>query len=104
MRDFWMKLGRRVVVVAAALGVVGFLFAEAFLMLHRMNGGVPDPANEAVRWRTPLTMAGFGVALLLVMEFVAFAIRRKAPPAAAPAAPAPTANLTQSPNPGQPAS
>jgi hypothetical protein len=77
MRYFWKNLLRRCVLVAVVLGAIGYLFAEAFLMLHRMNGGTPDPANDVVRWRTPLTMAGFGVGLLLVMELFAFAFKRK---------------------------
>jgi hypothetical protein len=88
MRDFWKNLLRRCVLVAVVLGAIGFLFAEAFLMLHRMNGGTPDPANDAVRWRTPLTMAGFGVGLLLVMELFAIAFKRKPIAPEVPAKPA----------------
>jgi hypothetical protein len=80
MRSFWLKFLKRSVPVAVVLAIIGYVFAEAFLMLHRMNGGAVDPANAAVRWRTPLTMAGFGVALLFVMELVAFALSRKQPP------------------------
>ena len=80
MRGFWHKFLRRSVPVAVILAVIGYVFAEAFLMLHRMNGGTVDPANTAVRWRTPLTMAGFGVGLLFVMELIAFVLRRKQPP------------------------
>jgi uncharacterized membrane protein len=86
MRAFWIRFLKRSVPVALILGVTGFIFAEAFLMLHRMNGGTPDPANDAVRWRTPMNMAIFGVVVLFVMEVIASAIRRKpAAPSSPPA-------------------
>ncbi len=86
MRAFCIRFFRRSIPVALILGAMGVIFAEVFLMLHKMNGGIPDPANDAVRWRTPLNMALFGVVVLFVSEVVASTIRRKP---AAPGAPTP---------------
>jgi hypothetical protein len=91
MRELGIKILRRSLPVAFVLGLMGYVFAEIFLMMHRMNGGVPDPANNSVRWRTPLTMAGIGVFLQAIIEFLLYAIRRKRPaiekPSEAAAAP-----------------
>jgi hypothetical protein len=84
MRAFWVRFLKRSVPVALILAAMGYIFAEAFLMLHQMNGGTPDPANDAVRWRTPINMAIFGVVVLFVMELIASATRRKP---AAPSSP-----------------
>jgi len=81
MGELGKRILRRSIPVAITLGLMGYLFAEIFLMMHRMNGGAPDPANEAIRWRTPLTMAGIGVAMLAFLELLTFAVKRKhAPP------------------------
>jgi hypothetical protein len=77
MSEFRKRLLRRSVGVAIALAIVGYVFAEVFLVLLRMNGGASDPANDAVRWKTPLTMAGIGVVLQIVVETVLYAVRPK---------------------------
>lgn len=82
MNPFAKRLIRRCVGVAVALAIIGYIFAEVFLVLMRMNGGVSDAGNEAVRWKTPLTMAGIGVVLQVAIELVAFAIRPKRAPMA----------------------
>jgi len=79
MSPFGKRLLKRSVGVAIVLGIMGYVFAEAFLMLQRMNGGVVVPANDAVRWRTPLTMAGIGVFLHVIIELIAYALRPKKP-------------------------
>jgi hypothetical protein len=76
MRALWKKILWRSIPVAIILGAMGYVFAEIFLMLVKMNGGINDPANNAVRWRTPLTMAALGVVVQIVVEFIAFAIGR----------------------------
>ena len=76
MRELGTKILRRSLPVALMLGVMGYVFAEIFLLLLRMNGGVQDSANNSVRWRTPLTMAVAGVVLQAIIEIVIFATRR----------------------------
>jgi hypothetical protein len=71
----------RSIPVAIACAGIGYLFAQALLIFERMPPNAkPDPANQAVLWRAPLNMAIFGVALLVIFEFVVFFIRRKKPP------------------------
>jgi hypothetical protein len=72
----WVKILLRSVPVALILAVMGYVFAEIFLIFHKMNGGVNDPANEAVRWRTPLTMAVLGVIIQIPLELLAHVIRQ----------------------------
>lgn len=79
MSQFGKRLLRRSIAVAIVLGIMGYILAEVFLIVHRMNGGVPDPANDAVRWKTPLTMAGFGVVLQVIFEVVGNALRPAKP-------------------------
>ncbi len=97
MNAFGKRLLKRSIAVAVVLAAIGYLFAEAFLMMQRMNGA-SDPANEAVRWRAPLNMAAIGVVLQVVVESLAFALRRKKPAAIADAdhSPASTANQSGS--------
>lgn len=83
MRDLLLRILRRAFPVAIVLGIMGYLFAELFLILHQMNGGVQDPANNAVRWKAPLRMAGIGVILLAFIECLMFVFRRKQTPPAA---------------------
>lgn len=77
MSPFVRRLLYRSFAVAVALGVVGYVFAEVFLLVLRMNGAVHEPANDAVRWKTPLTMAGIGVVLHVIVEIIANALRPK---------------------------
>jgi hypothetical protein len=79
MRQVLLRILRRAILVAVVLGAVGYIFAEIYLVLYRMNGGAPDPANEAVRWKAPLRMAVFGVGLLVVLELLIHFLRRKQP-------------------------
>ena len=79
MNDFSKRLLKRSIAVAVVLGLMGYIFAEVFLVLSRMNGGVVNPANDSVRWRTPLTMAAIGVVLQVIVELAAFALRSKKP-------------------------
>jgi len=72
----WIRILLRSVPVALALAVMGYIFAEVFLIFHKMNGGIHDPANEAVRWRTPLTMAVLGVMIQVPLELLAHGIRK----------------------------
>ena len=76
MRNLWVRILKRSIPVALALGLMGFVLAEIYLMFARMNGG-SDPANESVRWRTPLTMAVFGVVMQAMIELMIFAVRGK---------------------------
>jgi hypothetical protein len=86
MREFWIKVLRRSIPVAIVLGIMGYIFAEGFLTFARMNGGITDPANDAVRWRTPLTMAIMGVSIQITIElFTKFLRRKPALPNAEPA-------------------
>jgi hypothetical protein len=80
MRELLVRILRRSIPVAIALGIMGYLFGELFLILERMHNVNPDPANQAVRWRAPIRMASIGVGLLVIFELIAFAIRRKRPP------------------------
>lgn len=80
MRELLIRILRKSIPVVLMLGVIGYIFAEATLMLIRTNGGIDDPANHAVKWRAPLSMAGFGVAILVVIELLQFALRRKHQP------------------------
>jgi hypothetical protein len=70
-----MRILRRAATVAVILALIGYILAEAYLMLIPMMGGVPNPANNAVRWRAPLTMAAIGVGLVALVELVTFAVR-----------------------------
>jgi hypothetical protein len=79
MSDFGKRLLRRSISVAIALAIVGYIFAEAFLVLQRMNGGVAAASNDAVRWRTPLAMASIGVVLQIVVETILYVLRPKKP-------------------------
>lgn len=97
MSPFGKRLLKRSAGVAIVLGIMGYVFAEAFLMLQRMNGGVAVPANDAVRWRTPLTMAGIGVILHVMIELIAYAVRPRKPLAASE--PANSAGQSVSPTP-----
>lgn len=65
------------VCVIVTLAVIGYGFALAFLYLYRINGGVPDPANERVLWRTPLSMAILGLIVQLPVELISVAMRRR---------------------------
>lgn len=81
MRDLLLRIVNRSFPVALVLAVMGYILAEAYLMLQQMHGGVHDPANDSVKWRAPLTMALIGVGLLTVMEILIYFVRRKhAPP------------------------
>jgi hypothetical protein len=77
MREFWIKILLRSIPVAVVLGAMGYVFAEAFLTFVKMNGGMNDPANQAVRWRTPLTMAVMGVSIQLAIELLMRFLRRR---------------------------
>ena len=77
MRELGIRILRRSLPVVIVLGIMGYVFAEVFLMLHKMNGGMQDPANESVRWRTPLTMARLGVGMLALFECLVFVVRGK---------------------------
>jgi hypothetical protein len=50
-------------------------------MFNSYYAGSSDPANDRVLWQTPLTMAGFGLVLTIIMELVAFALSKKKTPA-----------------------
>lgn len=63
--------------VIVTLAVIGYGFALAFLYVYRINGGVPDPANERVLWRTPLSMAILGLIVQLPVELISLAMRRR---------------------------
>ncbi|MCE9531767.1 MAG: hypothetical protein K8T89_11690 [Planctomycetes bacterium] len=76
MRELVFRILRRGIPVGIALAVMGYIFAEIFLMMMQMGGAAPIPENNAMRWKTPLSMAGFGVGLLAIFECISFAVRR----------------------------
>jgi len=67
--------------VIVTLAAIGYGFALAFLYISRINGGIPDPANQRVLWRTPLTMAILGLIVQLPVELISLAMRRRKPSA-----------------------
>jgi Ni/Fe-hydrogenase subunit HybB-like protein len=79
MPAFLSKLLQRAFLVAALLGVFGYLLAEVYLLTQRMHGMTPDADSTAVRWRAPINMAIMGVSLLVVLEMIALALRKKKP-------------------------
>jgi hypothetical protein len=81
MRELSLRILRRSLPVMLVLGVMGYIFGEAYLVLTRMNGGIADPANDVVRWRAPFTMAGFGLGIMVLVETLGFFLRHKQPPA-----------------------
>ena len=79
MTGIRQRILQRYLPVGIVLAGMGYLFGEAFLFLQKMYGGAVDPGNDQVRWRTPLTMTAFGLMLMLMLEGVMFAVRRKPP-------------------------
>ena len=87
MRPMWGRLIRRTVMVGIALGVIGYILGQAFLLTHRMySGGAYDPENERVLWQTPLVMALIGMGLSGGLEYV-IGVCRKPIPVTAPSDP-----------------
>ena len=76
MRELCTRLIRRSLFVAVVLGIIGYIFAEMYLMLYRMNGGIPHPENNSIRWRAPLKMMAFGIGFQLVVEIIFSFVRR----------------------------
>lgn len=103
MSETGKRVLKRTIGVAIVLALMGYIFAEVFLVFSRMNGGVVDPANDSVRWRTPLTMALIGGVLQLIVEIISYALRNKKPVSAAvssnPSSLPPQVNQTESGNP-----
>jgi len=82
MRELLKRIVRRTLPVVIALGIMGYIYAEAYLILTGGHGPNADPANKAVRWRAPLVMAGAGAIITIVFE-IAYHIVRRPPPAIA---------------------
>ncbi len=87
MRELGIRILKRTLPIVVVLGVMGYIFAEIYLMLIKMNGGVQDHANDSVRWRTPLSMAAMGVGIFAFLELISFSIRSKRPKAPATGSP-----------------
>jgi hypothetical protein len=80
MRPMWGQLIRRTAMVGVALAVIGYILAQAFLLVHRMYaGGAYNAENERVLWQTPLVMALIGMALSGGLEYVVGRCRKPAP-------------------------
>ena len=81
MSQYRKRLLRRTLIVALSLGIMGYLFAQTFLLFASFYAqGANDPANQRMLWQTPLTMAGFGLMLTFIMEAIAYALRKKQVP------------------------
>jgi hypothetical protein len=76
MRALVLRLVTRSLLVGLALGAMGYAFAQAYLVLVKINGGIAD---ESVNWRVPLNMVSIGVAILVTVEVLVHFLRRKRP-------------------------
>jgi len=80
MRELGIRILKRSLIVGLILAALGYIFAQIFLWSHRYyGGGGYDPANECVLWNAPLRMAILGVVIIIVVETIRFALRRKLP-------------------------
>lgn len=84
----------------AALGVMFTQLASTWLASSAppraapVEGAAPptaDPVNRAIRYRVPLTMAGWGFAFVAVSELLVYAVRGPKKPVVAPPPPDDTA-------------
>ncbi len=88
MRPFWGRVARHAAWSGISLAVIGYLLGRAFLFAHKLYaGGAYNPENESVLWRTPLVMAGFGVALTVGLDLLFGFLRRPIPVQQVPAQP-----------------
>jgi hypothetical protein len=80
------RILRHGLIAALMLGGLGFVFAQfAGLWYQEKIGDQPAPSGgaevtEALQWRMPLTMAGWGVAIVVVIELVGSLWRKPSKP------------------------
>ena len=79
MRSLCLRILRRSLPVALILAALGYVYGRIFLHMLAMEAQHHDPANEAVLYRTPLTMALAGVAVLAFIEVALYLVRGNPP-------------------------
>ena len=94
------KIALHAVLTALVLAAIGVMFTQLASMwlassapprAAPVESSAPpptDPVDKAIRYRVPLTMAGFGFAFVVATELLVYAVRgEKKPPAPPPASP-----------------
>jgi hypothetical protein len=93
MQGVLKRIALHGLLTAAILAVMGILFTQLATMwlsvsaaprMTPVEAPVPaDPLGQALRYRVPLTMAGFGFAFVAISELLVFALRGEKKPVAA---------------------
>jgi hypothetical protein len=79
MRQLAIRILKRGILVGVALAILGYFLAQAWLTALKLFGGTVHGSSDRALWTAPITLALIGVGLLVVLELITFALRRKPP-------------------------
>lgn len=79
MSLFWSRTAKRALLVSLTLAAIGYVLGQAFLLAVRVQANIaPTPENEAVLWKTPVTMGLLGLIMTVGVEAFAELFRKPA--------------------------